>query len=206
MKPRFIIPIRSSDAWISVSMGEGPNSFSAHDWGCTSTSSLSISKPACALPPTRTCEGVDSCGNKIWRVTPAPVTPAVVLPGEGVDNTGRLRFLINAEFIALGKGRLDGVLTVCGQTIRIALQVFSQPVLVDYRKGSVSGCARIGNLYAATLADNCAVPPGWAPVNVNRVLVGYGRTEPCGAYTSAFVTEDCTTVYLDPAAYCGACV
>jgi hypothetical protein len=129
-----------------------------------------------------------------------------VLAGEGVDSSGRLMFLLNAEFISLGKGRLNAVVAVCGKTIPVMLQVFSQPLLVDYRKGSVTGTVQIGSLWGVTLASNCAVPTGWAPVNVNRALLGYGRTTPCGSFTTAFITEDCTTVYLDPAANCVNCV
>lgn len=203
-KPRFIIPVRSSDSWISVSMADGRDSFAANDWGCTASAVMTVSKADCVLPPTRTCEGVDSCGNKIWRVTPAPAAPTVVLEG-GADSTGRLMFLLNAAFVALGKGRLNAEVSVCGKIIPVMLQVFSQPLLVDYTKGSVTGTVQIGNLWGVTLASNCAVPPGWAPVNKDRALVGYGRTTPCGAFTSAFVTEDCTTVYLDPGPDCAGC-
>jgi hypothetical protein len=149
---------------------------------------------------------VDTCGNKIWKVTPAPAPTSITIVADGVDNSGRVVFRLTPEFVALGKGRLNAELKACGKTVSVMFQVFSQPLVVDYQKGAVSGCAQIGTLFAATIPDNCVVAKGWVPVNVGGVLRGYGRDAPCGTYTSAFITEDCTTVYLDPAIPCVNCV
>lgn len=199
MKPSTIIPVRSSDSWISIGMKDGPNAFASRDGGCAaSTVTLSITRTDCVAPPVRTCT-TDTCGNRVWRVTPAPVTPPVVIYSEGTDTTGRHRFILTPAFAALGKGRMNGVLSACGKTVPVMLQVFSQPVLVSYDKGEYT-CTKnfmgLGDM--AIFPDGCSIPPGWAAVEaLDGGVAGYGRTTVCGAFNKPVRQLDGSTVYLE---------